>query len=290
MLQVLSIIFPVFAIVLAGLLYAHWRGADMASANRLNLEIFTPALIFSVLSTEGLDLAIYADLALAGAWIVLGSGVLAWPIATLFGWSRRVFLPPIMFSNSGNMGLPLALFAFGPAGLPAAMILFLVENILHFTVGNAMLARRVHPLALLRMPMLLATLAGIGVSLTGLSLPTPVHQAVDLLGQIAIPLMLFSLGVRMKGIGLSNWRIGLAGALLAPLVGLLLAGLTVVGMEMPKQQAAQLILFGALPPAVLNYLLAERYRVEPGQVAAIVLLGNLVSVLIIPVVLYFLLR
>jgi len=287
MLQVLQIVFPIFAIVGLGYLYALRHGPDMASANRLNLEIFTPALIFSVLSGEGFELARYAELALGAALVVLGSGLLAWPVARLLKFPMRVFLPPMMFNNSGNMGLPLALFAFGEAALPAAMILFLVENTLHFTVGNAMLTGHVNPLKLLRMPMLAATLAGLAVAVLDIPLPMPVRESIDLLGQIAIPLMLFALGVRMTGVDLTDWRIGLAGAVVAPLSGLLIALPVVVWLPLDGIQQAQLVIFAALPPAVLNFMLAERYGIAPRQVAAVVLLGNLASLAVIPAVLFF---
>ncbi|MCB1792721.1 MAG: AEC family transporter, partial [Gammaproteobacteria bacterium] len=283
--QVFNIVFPIFAIVLLGYLYARRYGPDMASANRLNIEIFTPALIFSVLSSEGFELARYADLAFAALIVVLGSGLVAWPLARLLGFPLKVFLPPMMFNNSGNMGLPLALFAFGEAALPAAMILFLVENTLHFTVGNAMLTGHVNPLRLLRLPMLIATLAGIAVAVAEIRVPGPLHEAIDLLGQIAIPLMLFALGVRMTGVDLSDWRIGLAAAVICPLSGLVVAWLLLQVMVLPGMQTAQLIVFAALPPAVLNFMLAERYNVEPHKVAAIVLLGNLASLAVIPAVL-----
>jgi predicted permease len=289
MFQVFEIVFPIFAIVLLGYLYARRFGPDMASANRLNIEIFTPALIFSVLAGEGFELGRYAELAVAAAVVVLGSGLLAWPLARLSGFPSRVFLPPMMFNNSGNMGLPLALFAFGEAALPAAMILFLVENTLHFTVGNAMLTGHVNPLRLLRMPMLLATLAGLLVAVLSIRVPGPLYQAIDLVGQVAIPLMLFALGVRMTGVDLSDWRIGLAGALVGPAAGMLVAGGILLLVELPPLQAAQLLVFAALPPAVLNFMLAERYGIAPRQVAAIVLLGNMASLAILPAVLYFVL-
>jgi len=289
MFQVFEIIFPIFAIVALGYGYALRHGPDMASANRLNLEIFTPALIFSVLSSEGFDLARYTDLAFAAAAVVLGSVLLAWPVARVFGYRWRVFLPPMMFNNSGNMGLPLALFAFGEAALPAAMILFLVENTLHFTVGNAMLTGHVNPLRLLRMPMLVATLAGLAVAVFEVRIPGPLQEAIDLVGQVAIPLMLFALGVRMTGIDLSDWRIGLTGALVSPLSGLLIAFVIVQMIELPEIQRAQLMVFAALPPAVLNFMLAERYGIDPRKVAAIVLLGNLASVLVLPLVLFYVL-
>ncbi len=289
MFQVFEIVFPIFAIVMLGYLYARRFGPDMASANRLNLEIFTPALIFSVLSGEGFELARYAELAFAALLVVLGSGLVAWPFARFFGYPNRVFLPPMMFNNSGNMGLPLALFAFGEAALPAAMILFLVENTLHFTVGNAMLTGHVNPLKLLRMPMLIATLAGLAVAVLQVQVPGPLHEAIDLLGQIAIPLMLFALGVRMTGVDLSDWRIGLAGALICPLSGLAVAWLAIRFVPLPQIQVAQLLVFAALPPAVLNFMLAERYGIEPRKVAAVVLLGNLASLLVLPVVLLYVL-
>ena len=289
MFQVFEIVFPIFAIVLLGYLYARRHGPDMASANRLNLDIFTPALIFSVLSGEGFELSRYAELAGAALLVVLGSGVVAWPFARLFGYQSKMFLPPMMFNNSGNMGLPLALFAFGEQALPAAMILFLVENTLHFTVGNAMLTGHLNPLKLLRMPMLQATLAGIVVAVWQLRIPAPLHEAIDLLGQIAIPLMLFALGVRMTGVDLSDWRIGVAGALLCPLSGLLVAWLVTRSIALPGIQAEQLLVFAVLPPAVLNFMLAERYQIEPRKVASIVLLGNAASLLVLPAALFFLL-
>ena len=286
MFEVFLIVFPIFAIVGLGYGYALRHGPDMASANRLNLEIFTPALIFSVLAGENFELARYAELAVGAAVVVLGSGLLAWPVARALGFGNKVFLPPMMFNNSGNMGLPLALFAFGEDALPAAMILFLVENTLHFTVGNAMLTGHVNPIKLLRLPMLAATLAGLMVAAFDVPVPVPLREAIDLLGQIAIPLMLFALGVRMTGVDLTDWRIGLAGALVGPLAGLLIAVGVVVVMPLPELQIAQLLVFAALPPAVLNFMLAERYGIAPRQVAAIVLIGNIASLAILPAVLF----
>ncbi len=284
--QILGIVFPIFALVLVGFAYARWRAPDMSAANRLNLEIFTPALIFSVLARKDFAFAAYLDLALAGTIVVLGSGLLAWPLARFLGYQARTFVPPMMFTNSGNMGLPLAVLAFGEQALPAAVVLFLVENFLHFSVGNALLEGRVHPLVLLRMPMLQATLAGVLVSLSGFAIPEPVMQAADLLGQVAIPLMLFALGVRLLGIDLREWRIGILGAVLCPLTGMLAAAAAMLWLSIDGLQAQQLWVFAALPPAVLNYMLAETYRQQPEQVASIVLLGNLAAVLVIPATLF----
>jgi hypothetical protein len=90
----------------------------------------------------------------------------------------------------------------------------------------------------------------------------------------------------MTGVDLADWRIGLAGAVLCPLSGLMMAWLVLQWAPLPDVQFAQLVLFAALPPAVLNFMLAERYAIEPRKVAAIVLIGNLASLVVIPAVLW----
>jgi len=283
--QIFAIVFPIFAIVTLGFGYARRHAPDMTAANRINLDVFIPALIFSVLADRDVDLGSYGRLAIGAAVVVIGSGIIAWPIARLLGYRLRTFVPPMMFNNSGNMGLPLAMLAFGEPGLRAAVVLFVVENVLHFTLGTWMLAGRPHPLTLIRMPMLAATLLGLGFNLAGWSLPAPLAEALRMAGEVAIPLMLFALGVRMTGVDLSHWRIAAVGTLVYPLAGALcaLASAAVLGID--GTQSAQLLIFGVLPPAVLNHMLAEQYGQEPEKVASMVLLGNLSSVLVIPAVL-----
>jgi hypothetical protein len=93
----------------------------------------------------------------------------------------------------------------------------------------------------------------------------------------------------MTGVDLTDWRIGLTGALVGPLAGLLIAVGVVSVMPLPEIQIAQLLVFAALPPAVLNFMLAERYGIAPRQVAAIVLIGNIASLAILPAVLFIVL-
>ncbi len=162
--NIVSIVFPVFAIVMAGYIYGRRHLPDLASANKVNMDVFTPALIFSVLSAENFEISAYGELALGAAFVVLGSGLLAYPVARLFNYDLKTFLPPVMFTNTGNMGLPLALFAFGESALPAAVMLFIVENTLHFTVGMKIMDRGARLLAIFRLPMLIATLGGLAPS------------------------------------------------------------------------------------------------------------------------------
>lgn len=285
--RIFQTIFPLLAIVLVGYIYARKRPTDMAVANKVNIDIFTPALIFSVMSAENFDLPNYYPLAFGALLVIVFSGLLIWPLCRFIGVKPKTFLPPMMFSNSGNLGIPLIVLAFGEAALPAAVVLFLVENLLHFTLGLYILDNKTRLLNLLRMPMIIATIAGVAWSYTDWILPAPLRTFVDMLGQIAIPLMLFALGVRMTSIDFTHWKIGVWGAFVAPIFGLAIALALQPFLQLQPQHFAYLLLFAALPPAVLNYMVSERYNQEPHLVAAIVLIGNVGSLLFIPIVLAF---
>ncbi len=288
--RIIAIVFPVFSIVALGYWYARrFRLTDMAASNRINMDIFTPALIFDIMSRSDYAITDYSLLLLAGLLVVLGSGLVAWPVAKILKFQWKTFVPPMMFNNSGNMGLPLIVLAFGEAALPAAIILFAVENFLHFLLGQQLITQHWSPLKVLKNPMILATIAGVAVSMSGLIIPDAVRLPITMLGQIAIPLLLFSLGVRMLAVDLRDWKIGLAGAVVSPLSGLIIAGIFLYFVPLQAEQAAILLLFSALPPAVLNFLVAEKFNQEPQQVASIVLLGNLGSIVFIPLVLWFIL-
>ncbi len=138
-LQILEIIFPIFAIVFTGLIYGKRYLPDMTLLNRLNIEAFIPALLFAVLTRHAAQAGFYLDLVLAAVLVVIGSGLIAWPIAKLLKIDPKTLCPPMMFANAGNMGLPLMVMAFGEQALPAAVVVFLIGNFLHISLGSYIL-------------------------------------------------------------------------------------------------------------------------------------------------------
>ena len=262
--RIVAIIIPVFSIVLLGYFYARWRkNTDMSSGNRINMEIFTPALIFDIMSESNYAIADYGLLTIGGLAVVLGSGLLAWPVARIMGYQWQTFVPPMMFNNCGNMGIPLIVLTFGASALPAAIILLVLSNFLHFSLGQQLITQRWSLKTVMTNPMVLATLLGIGFSTLPLAMPETLRLPIHMLGQVAIPLMLFSLGVRMLSIDFRDWKIGTLGALVCPLSGLLVAMLFIQLMPLPLHQVPILLLFSVLPPAILNFLVAERFGQQP---------------------------
>ncbi|MCV2402229.1 AEC family transporter [Marinomonas sp. C2222] len=288
-LQIFNTVFPLVCIVLVAFFYARVRPTDMSVANRLNVSVFVPALIFSVMSSKSFQISEYVDLIVAAAVVVIGSGLLVWPLCRYLKVPVKTLVPPMMFNNSGNLGIPLMVLAFGEAALPIAVVLFLTENILHFTLGMYMLNPRSNFLNIMKMPMVVATFVGLVWSLQGWSVVPAVKVPIDMLGQIAIPLMLFALGVRMTSVDFSHWKLGVVSGFLSPISGLLAALIWHWIVGIPEDSLGYVLVFACLPPAVLNYIVAEMHQQEPHKVASMVLIGNLMSIVIVPCVLFYVL-
>jgi predicted permease len=161
--------------------------------------------------------------------------------------------------------------------------MFVVSNAIHFTLGARIVDPRASVRQLLLTPMNVATVAGFAVAATDLPRPDLVVNSLKLVGEATIPLMLFALGVRMVSVNRSSWRIGLLGALVCPLTGLAVALAIDPWLPLSPEQRGLMFIFASLPPAVLNFMVAERYGREPGKVAAIVLVGNVASVVFVPI-------
>lgn len=288
--RVLGIIVPVFLVVALGWAWARRTKPDMAWVNRLNMTVLAPALIFTALAGKDFDLAANRMLILGSVGVVVGSGLLAWPLARLLHEDVRTFVPPMMFNNCGNMGLPLAVLAYGQPGFSAMVALFTISNLLHFTLGVWIIDHHAKFGRLLRNPIVLATVVGFVFAAFHPPLPEWLMQALKLTGDAMIPLMLISLGVRLSDVPWSSWRVGVIGGLVRPLTGLAIAAALLFLLPLDREQQGLLLLFGCLPPAVLNFMLAEQFHQEPGKVASIVLIGNFLAVATVPLGLALALR
>ena len=292
---VLSIVGPVILVVLAGYFYASRHKAQMGFIDRANMDVFVPALIFSALTGNEWTLTLLGPLLIIAAAVILLPGLLSLPLSRLLNLETRVVIPPIMFNNSGNLGIPLMVFAFGESVLPLAVLLFIVENTLHFTLGVAIVTQSKSWLTLARSPIILATVLAIIFHEFALEVPLVLNRSIELLGEVAIPLMLFGLGTRIRQTDLSSMKLPFISAICIPAVGLAAAYVafwlvdTVFSdLAVSQLQQNMIWLYAVLPPAVLNYLVAERFLdcpVQKKQVAALVLWGNITCVFPISIVL-----
>lgn len=285
-LTVLRITAPVFALAAVGLVWVR-LGLDypLAFVTRMAMTLAVPCLIFVALMETEIDPAALTALSLAtlAAYAAVGAAALVLALAARL--DLRTYLAPLIFGNTGNVGLPLALFAFGDEGLGHAVVVFAVMAVLSFTVGVWLVSGGGSPLAVLREPIVWAVLGGGACLWFGLETPGFVTETLRLMGGMAIPLMLITLGVAMA-------RLSPAGlvrpAVMAVVKLALCAGLAWwVGRAFALEPVAfaVLVLQVATPVAVTSYLLAERHGADAEAVAGLVVVSTLASVVGLPLIL-----
>jgi len=277
-------------VIALGWVWGRRAKPDMSVVNRLSMNVLSPALIFSALSSKGFDAWDHRLLMFGSIGVVLGSGLLAWPVAKLLREKARTFVPPMMFNNCGNMGLPLAVLAFGEAGFAPMVALFTISNLTHFTLGVWIVDHHARFGNLVRNPMVWSTIAGFAFAIFHPPLPEIAAVTIRMIGDALIPMMLLSLGVRLTDVRLRDARLGFIGGVVCPVTGLVMAAVLAPVLGLDARQTGLLFLFGCLPPAVLNFMVAEQFKREPAKVASIVLVGNLLSVVFVPIGLAIALR
>ena len=285
----LAPVIPVFLLIAAGFTFAHWKKINLTSVTEVIVYLGTPSLVFSSLAGKPL---FATDIAVLSAGILLIFAIVGFFIRLYFlvsGFSSRGFALPTLFMNAGNMGIPLALFAFGQAGLQRATLMFVIITFLQYSLGIYILNGRSNWTEIFRLPLIYAALAGLSVNLAQISLPEVLLRPIIMLGQATIPIMLISLGYRLHEVESLQWGHALGGALARIGGGFAAANLAVhlIGAEGVNRQV--LLLYGALPAAVVNFVLTEKYRQDPALAASIVVISTLISIFTIPVVFWLIL-
>lgn len=286
MAELFAVLAPVF--IVAGIGYGWARSGHAYPTDfiaRLVMTIGTPSLVLSTLSRTKLDPAAFTSMAFACILAMIAMALVGLFLSKLFDYDWRVVLPAFMFPNTGNMGLPISLYAFGEHGLALAVAFFLTLSIFQFTLGIAISGGAASFRNLLRNPIVISLALSMPIIFFELQLPRWLGNTVDLLGGMTIPLMLLTLGVSLASIRLNHLG---RGVLLGGLRILLGAGVgwgVGYALAMEPLTHAVLVVQSSMPVAVFNYLLAVRANRSPEQVANLVMCSTVLSFVLLPVIL-----
>ena len=287
-------VLPVLLIGGLGYLVGRARTLDLTPITGLTVLVLVPAIVFDSLARATLPhdllsrLVLHVILQLAAVW------ALTLLVARLVRWhgpDEGGLLLATLFSNSGNVGLPLVLFAFGPDGLAIAGGWFAVMSIGSSTVGPYLAARarlgvRGALGRVVRQPIIYAAAAGVIVNLGGFTLPGPVASASRLLAGGAVALMLLLLGLQLARLTV---REEASGAALATAIRLFatppIAWVVgrLVGLE--GLAFAVAVIQASTPTAITSALWALEFDARPALVSAAVVLSTVVSVVTLTVLL-----
>ncbi len=283
----LDAVLPAFLIAVAGYYAKKKLNIDTGSLSRICLYILTPALAFNSLSTSEMSLSIAWRIALCA---ILMAPIL-WPVFKLVSRlfrsepevSRSLALPAV-FSNAGNYGLPVCLFAFGQEGMDLGLVFMVAQTITITTLGvyiaaSSKMNAKSSLGQVLRMPSVYAVAAGVLARTLSIRIPVAIARPIGLLSQASVPIFLLVLGMQLSEKGedvpaksvlpAAVFRLVL-GPMLMSSVGLAL-GLTGLAWKVVVLQAA-------MPSPVNATILAREFNAHPSAVSKATLINTIGSV------------
>ena len=289
-LTVLEITAPVFLLGAVGFVWIR-LGFEyrLQFVTRLTMTLAIPCLIFTSLMETEIDPAALGAVSLAA---VVAHGVVALGMLLVVRLGKldiKTYLAPLIFGNTGNIGLPLALFAFGAEGLGYAVVIFAISGILGFSAGVWLVAGGGNPVKVLKEPVAAASLLGLLFLWQGWETPVFLTNALSLLGQAGIPLMLITLGVAIARLPRDQLARPVLLSLAKAAVTVPVAWAVGVWFGLAPVPFAVLVLQIGAPVAVTSYFLAAKYEADEGAVAGLVVASTVLAVFLIPVLLAVLL-
>lgn len=221
---------------------------------------------------------------------MLGCAVLGVIAVRVLKLPFKVYVPPAIFANTGNMGLPLMLFAFGDVGFRVGILYMVSTTVLNYTAGIMMLNYDSKPFEVFKLPLVYSAVAGVALSVSDITIPTSIDRALHLLGEAAIPSMIFALGYKLSEVAIKHLDRSIIFGALRVLGGVAFGVLVTYALNIDGVAARVVILQSAMPPAVFNFVLAEKYNQDSQAVASIILAGTIISIFTTPIIIGFLLK
>jgi predicted permease len=279
----IDVVVPVFLVAAVGYIWAR-RGKpfDPTFVAMLVTLVGTPCLVIDSLTTSGLQPAALGSISLAAALCHSHALALGYGAVRLLRQPANVYLPALVFANTGNMGLPLTLFAFGQTGLALSIAYFTIASLANFTLGQAIAAKGIALGDMLRMPLIWAIVVAMILAATGWTLPATISRAVHILGGLTVPLMLLSLGYSLAKLKITSLSRGVIFSLVRLLGGFAIGWGVASLLGLEGLARGVVVTQSCMPAAVYNYMFASRYGNGPEEVAGLVVLSTLLSLLLLP--------
>ena len=292
-LKLIDVLFPVFFVIIVG----YYLGKkdpkfDTKFITNFAGNIGTPAMIFYTITTTGITLDIFIEYFIYSLIIISGFTFVG--LIFLFILKKDIIseLPPLILPNTGNMGVPICLFAYGTSGLGVASAVASVIILLHFTLG-VLLAKKSFSLEILikNVP-IYAIIASVIFLYFKWDVPGYIENTTFLLTYTTIFLVLMSLGIALSRFQVVSWTkasiLGAVRVILGPIIGFSL--IRYFGLE--GFPAGVLLIQSAMPSAVLTYLVGSMYSEKKvvDSVASVIVTSTVMSLITVPVVVFYSLK
>ena len=291
--KLFEVLFPVFLVIGIG----YWYGKrdpkfDTKFITTLTGNIGLPCLIFYSLTTSNANLDLflrflYYIFLYVGIFTILGILILK-----ILNKDIYRLLPPLILPNTGNMGIPICLFAYGEMGLAIAAAITSVIVVFHFSLNILLASRKMSLKTLLNCVPIYALIVSLFFVYFKIPPPKFVVNATYLISYSTIFLVLMSLGVALSKLKIFSFKESLIFSCVRVIIGPLVGFGFVKAFNLAGVEAGVMFIQTSMPSAVLTYLIAEMYspRKIVTMIASTVVLSTFMSFITIPLVVFFALK
>ena len=284
---ILEIVIPVFLIVLVGFMVGKYKRIDTKPFIDLIVYIAGPSLIITSMSKSDINLSDFLFISISATLVVLVSFLLVFFILKITKSEKKGLYLPMTFGNTGYLGYPICLFAYGVAGLSMAVLYDMINSLFLFSIGIWVIHRKNGLKEAFKLPLIYAVIVGLALNIFKIKIPEIIFKPMEIIGMIVIPLALLILGYKLTEIKIQTVRTAFFASLFRIIGGFIIAFLIIKLFSISGLVRNIILIEAAMPAAVMSIILTSKYSKDPELVASIVFISTLISLISIPLVLWF---
>ena len=282
--QLFPIIIPIIIIIFVGYIWNKiGNNLNQTEITNIITWIGAPCLIFNTLIKLESSVFLLKDMILSAIFMVLSMFLFSYILLKLINFPIRTFINPMSFSNSGNLGMTISLFAYGSLGLELAVIVFMITSILHFTLGISIWSGNWSTRFLIKTPVIYAVFLALSINFFSIELPKTLTNTTSVLAGITIPLLLFTMGISLNKISYKlDYKIIIL-IILRIFMAFTMAYLIIYLLNINGIAKNIILLQAFLPAPIFTYLFASQYNVQPDKVANYLMTSTIISLFTITI-------
>ena len=292
-LKLFEVLFPVFFVIGIG----YWYGKkdpkfDTKFITTFSGNIGLPCIIFYSLTTSNTDFSVflrflYYFFLYVGLFAILGILILK-----ILNKDIYRLLPPLILPNTGNMGIPICLFAYGKMGLAIAAAVTSVIVVFHFTLNILLASRKFSFKPLINCVSIYVLIISLFFVYFKITIPNFIENATFLISYSTIFLVLMSLGIALSNLKIFSLKESLIFSFTRIIIGPLIGFGFVWLFNLSGVEAGVMFIQTSMPSAVLTYLIAKMYspKTITDNIASTVVLSTFLSFITVPIVVFFALK
>ena len=292
-LKLFEVIFPVFFVVGIGYYLGKKNPKiDTTFITNFGANIGSPAIVFYSVTTTGLTFSVFTNYFIYYLLAIIGFSIIG--VIFLFFFKKDVImeLPPYILPNTGNMGLPICLFAYGANGLGVAGAISSLIILFHFTLGVFLASKKFNLEVITKSPAFYSVIISIIFLYFEIPVPNFVVNTTMLLTYATIFLILMSLGIALTRLKVFSFYTSLIGSIARVIIGPIIGYLIILYFNLSGYAAGVLLIQCSMPSAVLNYLVGSMYSPKKvvDNIASMIVVSTLLSFITIPIIVFLSLK